>query len=83
MAQISITIPDLVLPRVLDAMASIYGYQATLADGTPNPQTKAQFAKQQVAAFVKRTVAAHEVNDAIASASQSASSKANTDVVIT
>jgi hypothetical protein len=83
MAQITISIPDAVLPRVLDAMASAYGYSATLPDGSPNPQSKAQFARQQLANFVKQTVAEQEVRAAVAAASQSAASKAAADIAVT
>lgn len=64
MAQITITVPDAALPRVLAAFATAYGYQATLPDGTANPQTQAQFAKQKLADHVKAVVTTHEANKA-------------------
>lgn len=64
MAQLVIDFPDSIRNRVLDAFASTYGYQATLQDGTPNPQTKAQFAKAQVARFVKEVVKGYEATRA-------------------
>lgn len=54
MATISITVPDAVVPRVLDAMADTYTYDPA-TDGT-----KAQFAKKQIAAHVKSIVVAYE-----------------------
>lgn len=54
MADVTITIPNGVLARVLDAIAAEYNYDAT-QDGT-----KAQFAKAQIIAFVKRTIKAAE-----------------------
>lgn len=56
MATISITIPDASLQRVVDGMCAWHGYSATLPDGTPNSQTKGQFVKARIAAFVKESV---------------------------
>jgi hypothetical protein len=76
MAQIQITIPDAVLPRVVDAFAATYGYQPTI-DGAPNPETKAAFAKRQVIAFIKRTVADREAGAAADAARSTAVDAAN------
>ncbi len=54
MANVTITIPDAVVDRVLDAIAGTYGYNPLL-DGT-----KAQFGKKQLANFAKRTVRDYE-----------------------
>lgn len=66
MAQIAVDIPDAALPRVRDAFAVVYGYQAILTneDGstTPNPESKTQFAKRQVALFVKNVLKQHEAS---------------------
>lgn len=59
MAQIVIDIPDAALTRVRDAFAARYGYPPFI-DGVANPQTKAQFAKAQIADFVKQTVSDYE-----------------------
>lgn len=59
MAQITFTIPDAKMPTVIDAWSE--GYQDTI-DGQPNPQTKQQFAKQQMAAMIKVKVRQYEVN---------------------
>lgn len=83
MAQIVINIPDTVVGRVLDAFAATYRYAATLPDGSPNPQTKAQFAKQRVLAYVKEVVVACESAAAGAAASTSAAATATTDVALT
>lgn len=43
------------LATITDALADSHQYQATI-NGSPNPQTKAQFARQVVQDFVTRTV---------------------------
>lgn len=56
--------------RARDALCGLYNYQATIpdpADATKtiaNPETKAQFAKRQVAEFVKQSVVAWETQQA-------------------
>jgi hypothetical protein len=50
MAQITLTIPNAVLQDVLDALAE--GYQPVLPDGSDNPQTRVQFAKEQIRVFI-------------------------------
>lgn len=60
MAQIAITIPDAQVARVQDAFAGAYGYSATLPDGSPNPQTRAQFAKAKVIEYVVSVVKGYE-----------------------
>lgn len=50
------------LTRIIDAFATAYSYSATLNDGTtPNPETKAQFAKRMVRDFIINTVRSQEV----------------------
>lgn len=60
MATMTMTIPDAMLPRVVAAFAATHGYRATLPNGDPNPQTPAQFARAQVANFIKHTVTNYE-----------------------
>jgi hypothetical protein len=60
MAQVVITIPDAQVTRVNDAFAAVYGYQATLPNGDPNPQTKAQFAKARTIDYIKDVVKSYE-----------------------
>lgn len=69
MAQIPVDIPDALMVRARDALCGTYGYQAQIPNPAvppnppmiPNPQTKAQFAKAQIAKFVQRTVQEWEV----------------------
>lgn len=59
MAQISITIPDAILNRAINGVASHHGYQNQIEDPAdpgqmiPNPETKAQFAKRMIRFVVK------------------------------
>lgn len=82
MATLSITIPNEIAVRVNDAIAGMYGYQDTI-DGEPNPQTKAQFSKQQVINFLKETVKAYEANLASEAARLAASNTAETEIQLT
>lgn len=66
MATISITVPDPAAPRVLNAVAKAYGYDAA-RDGT-----KAEFAKAVVAKFLKEVVAGVEANEAAEAARKTA-----------
>jgi hypothetical protein len=68
MATISITIPPTQTARVIDALCAYRGYQDTLEDGTPNPVTKAAYAKGVVIQLVKDVVRAQEVAAARAAA---------------
>lgn len=59
MATLSINIPDNQVTRVNDAIAALFNYQATI-NGSPNPETKAQFARRMVIENLKRLVAQGE-----------------------
>lgn len=77
MANITITIPDAVLQRVLDAVAATRNYNPA-TDGT-----KAQFARAVLIAWLKGIVVDHEGNVATNNAAASARTTANTDIAIT
>lgn len=74
MATISISIPDAVQPRVLDAFSAVYGRPEEIPDPNhvptgpmdvvmiPNPETKAQFAKRMLQQHVKDVLTNHEGN---------------------
>lgn len=63
MADITITIPNAVLSRVINALT--FDYQPTLDNGTPNPTTRNQHAKQQIIKFIKNRVRTFEQETAI------------------
>lgn len=77
MASTTLNIPDPVLPRVLDACAAKWGY-------TPGGgQTKAQFFKAALGAYVKATVKQYEAEVAAKAAYDNAQNTAETDIAIT
>lgn len=84
---LSISIPDAVAPRVIDGFTGQHGYQETVTDAegneVPNPQTKAQFAKQTIGEFVKNSVMAYEANQAVDTARTSAIDSVETDIILT
>lgn len=59
MATLSITIPDNQVARVNDAIAALFNYQTTI-NGSPNPETKAQFSRRMIIENLKRLVAQGE-----------------------
>jgi hypothetical protein len=69
---ITLTIPDEQAARVMNALCVRYGYQETIADPNggdvlqyiPNPQTKAQFAREQIISFLKRITTDVELEEA-------------------
>lgn len=66
---ITLIVPDLVAQRIVDALA--FDYQATLDNGTPNPLTRAQYAKYQIIQFMKNKVRLVEQETAIRNLTQS------------
>lgn len=64
MAQITITIPDEILQRVLDGIAGQHGYQTMIeqpeGEPIPNPETKAQFAKRMMINWALQSIMAWE-----------------------
>lgn len=80
MTQLSMTIRDSLFAKELEAVASMYGYTATIPDPAdptltvPNPQTKEQFLKQQVKAWLRNQAVEHANRTALASVSVEANS---------
>jgi hypothetical protein len=53
---ISFTIPNNQVDLVVDSICFTYGYQEFLSDGSANPQSKTNFAKQCVVNMMKDSV---------------------------
>ncbi len=83
MATITLTIPNAVASRITDAISAKYGYSATLMNGTPNPQTKADFTKAWLITQLKNAVKEHEQNTAAAVASTNAANDVDNNISIT
>lgn len=83
MAQLTFTIPDAQMARVIDALCGAYGYRTETSPGVPNPQTRPQFAREQVRNFIASAVRAWEGRQAGESASQQAMAKADQEVSVT
>lgn len=65
MANITLTIPDAQLARVIDGICLYYNYAATIltvggGSSVPNPETKAQFAKRMLIEQTKIWIATVE-----------------------
>ena len=48
------------LTRLVDAICVTEGYQARLEDGTPNPESRPQFARRMVAEHLRHLVRNYE-----------------------
>ena len=78
MATITLTFPDGVGPRIVDALCAEGGY-----DQLPDPKpARAVFAKSRIVRFVRETVRNYEAALAIDAARQSATAKADAEVTI-
>lgn len=82
MAQLAITIPNAVVPRIRAAFAA-EGYSATLPDGSANPETIDQFVQRLTREWIRRKVAAYERHNAEATAGPAAEAQALTDIALT
>lgn len=51
-----LNIPDEKFDFMITAICDTYGYQEVFPDGTPNPQTPVQFARQQIIKLVLQPV---------------------------
>jgi hypothetical protein len=77
MAIIQLTIPDAVLPRVIDALC------ANGQRPDDSPLTRAQFARQQIITYVTRVVRQYEAQQAAEAARATADAVAASQIVIT
>ena len=56
MAVISVTLSTEAASELVDALCHEFNYTATLLDGTPNPETRAQFARRMHLRWLKDRV---------------------------
>jgi hypothetical protein len=77
MATITLTIPDAALPRLVDALCALGGWEAD------SPIARGAFARGVLIAWARDQVVAHEARLARQAAEQEASTKARVEVVIT
>lgn len=82
MAVISFTVPDPVANRVLNAIATKFGYTGLLADGI-TPQTKTQFYKQWVINNTLAAIKEQEGNTLAATAINTNNTDVNNSITIT
>jgi hypothetical protein len=64
MPDVTFSFPAAHLTRAINAITVRYGYSATLPDGSPNPESPAQFTKRQWRQFLVDAVLEHERNTA-------------------
>jgi len=82
MATITFTVPNPVVNRFLDAIATRHGYTGFLPDGT-TPQTKSDFAKQVTIKFWKAELKSHEGNTLAAATIAANDIDVDTNIIIT
>lgn len=80
MASITITIPDTIAQRTLNGFCKYYGYLSTLTDGSPNPETKMQFAKRKLIELIKNAVRNAETENASEAAIIAARNSVDIDI---
>lgn len=83
MPTVTITIPTAIANRVIDGFCTRYNYTPILEDGTPNPETQAQFVKRKIIEYIKQAVREAEIQTATNTAATSAAESADTDILIT
>lgn len=78
MANITIQIPDAMMPRVVEAFTKQFNYQDQVLDQAnpgamiANPETKNQFTQRQIRDYIKNTVGMQEGLAASAAAAEKA-----------
>lgn len=81
MAQVTFTIPNEIVTRVLDGVAYANGYQDEI-DGQPNPESKADFAKRMICVYVKQCVVTYESGQSAQDAGEAARLAAESEIQI-
>lgn len=82
MATLTITIPAGQVNRVVDAIATRFGYTGFEEDGT-TPQTKSEFCRKLIIKYIKSNVKEHEAATAGRSAFVIAEADAELNITIT
>lgn len=82
MAQITLSVPDAQLNRVLNGFAAAQGYTGFLEDGV-TPETRIQFLRRSLVRFVKQGAVASEANEAGSTAARNARDTAEAQLDIT
>lgn len=87
MPTLSVTIPDAIFVRVLNAVAYNNGYTDTITDissgiSIPNPMTKGQFCKNLVKTWVMNNVRTYESTKAADLARDAAIASVETEITI-
>jgi hypothetical protein len=82
MAQLSFTIPDNLMPDVIEAFVHEFSYQQTI-NGFPNPQTQAQFTKAQIAEHIKLVTKRYKAGVAATAAEAAAIANVDSGLIIT
>jgi hypothetical protein len=85
--EIKLSIPDNIAQRVIDGIAGAHGYQDVIIgiddSETPNPETKAQFAKRVIIADIKNAVKSYEAIQAAETARITAIESVENEIEIT
>ncbi len=79
MAQVILTIPDAVVPRIRTAFAAVFVYTGT---HNGQPETQAQFMHRQIREWIKGVVTTHERQAALVAADEATRAAIDTDIVL-
>jgi hypothetical protein len=61
MATVCFTVSPTDLARMVSALSTRWGYQATLPNGQANPQSAGEFVRLKIADYVRRETLDHEL----------------------
>lgn len=82
-ATMRITVPDELVPQLLEAFAQVFNRPETVIDEhgneVPNPETKAQFAKRHIRRFIRDVWRVYKSNRAAEEAKKKALEQAETE----
>lgn len=84
MAKLTITIPDEIAPRALDALCEAWSYPEEVPDKdgnpVPNPQSRVSFVEERIKKYLRNIVTQQEIAKA-SEAARSAAEKAAKDLI--
>lgn len=85
MAQLTITVPDAQIQRLLTAFKGAYGYEDFLPGATPipNPETPVQFTRRMIRVYMMDVLRAFEATQAAEAARLAAAAAVDSEVTMT
>ena len=83
MTTITITFSTATTNRVIDGICNRFNYPPLLENGSPNSESKSQFAKRKVLEFVKNSIREAELQTAEGVARATVNASIESDIILT